>query len=375
VNSAYKVLFTICFASLFFLLPLPSIAMTIPPNDPGILYVGRVDLSDPTGARFDWSGVTVAFRFQGQTCNVLLEDGNNDYNVLVDGEKYEVWGTEKEKTAYEIKGLKDGEHEVRVIKRTEGVFGPATFKGIDLPDGAKLLDAPKPRTRRMEVLGDSYTAGYGNEGPGLKCDSLRPYQNFSLTYAAILADEFGADLHAEPVSGRGMVRNYGDKETTSKDPCPLSFGRTLLSRDQDDWDFSKYQPDLFIVFLGLNDFSTEPHAEEQVWSDAYKALLDRIWKASPDTKILCLGIKESSLIGQYLNADVLPAYEKSQPGKLFYFELDSVPQEQRGCDWHPKVEAHKHFAESLDPEVEKIMGWTLGSSQSSPVTKTSTEEK
>ncbi len=48
-------------------------------------------------------------------------------------------------------------------RRTEASFNETTFNGFDVPEGAYLPGPPVP-TRRLEVIGDSISAAYGNEG-------------------------------------------------------------------------------------------------------------------------------------------------------------------------------------------------------------------
>ncbi len=65
-------------------------------------------------------------------------------------------------------GLASGTHDVVVWKRTEGNQGENRFLGLDITAG-QLLPPPAAPDRRIEIYGDSITAGYGMDGAGPSC--------------------------------------------------------------------------------------------------------------------------------------------------------------------------------------------------------------
>ena len=59
-----------------------------------------------------------------------------------------------------------GSHKVTLVKRTEAFVGnTVTFRGF-VVDGQTVLPTPSPTNapRKLEVIGDSITCGYGNVG-------------------------------------------------------------------------------------------------------------------------------------------------------------------------------------------------------------------
>ena len=59
--------------------------------------------------------------------------------------------------------LADGPHDVLLYRRSEASFGESSFAGFDVAPSAYLAADPAP-ARRLEVIGDSISGGYGNEG-------------------------------------------------------------------------------------------------------------------------------------------------------------------------------------------------------------------
>ena len=84
-----------------------------------------------------------------------------------------------------------------------------------------------------------------------------------MAYATVAAKKMGSlfSHHTIPWSGKGVVRNYGDKNSVSPNPMPLFYNRTLGGRaisSENYWDPKQFLADIFIIALGTNDFSTDP---------------------------------------------------------------------------------------------------------------------
>ena len=133
-----------------------------PPAEPAIHWVGRIDTSDPTRTRFGWSGAGFVVRFDGTGVSTRLDDAARYFTLVVDGTVQPTVATAGGEQDFVLAtGLTPGEHVVEFYRRTEGSFGPSSVLSIDIE--GELL-APPAVTRRMEIIGDSITCGYGNEG-------------------------------------------------------------------------------------------------------------------------------------------------------------------------------------------------------------------
>jgi len=75
-------------------------------------------------------------------------------------------------------GLGVGPHSLRIARRNEALFGVSVLNGLSISE-QDYLPASLP-ARRLEIIGDSISAGYGNEGCPFKNK-----ENSELTYGAI----------------------------------------------------------------------------------------------------------------------------------------------------------------------------------------------
>src|SRR6188768_3245960 len=253
------------------------------PSAPAVHYVGRVDTSDPTVARFAWSGTGAIARFNGSIASVEL-GGGQEYTVVVDA-TVQPKLVAKEGLNTLTQGLSPGEHTVELYRRTEASQGESTIRSFDF-GGGQLL-APKAVVRRLEFIGDSITCGYGNEGASASCGFTPQTENHYLSYAAITARNLQAELSTVAWSGKGVVCNYGDDANSCTDPLPTYYDRILPNRADSIWDFSRFQPDAVVINLGTNDLSTSTDPDQSSFEAGYKALLVRVRHAYPNARILC----------------------------------------------------------------------------------------
>ena len=182
----------------------------IPADDPRIQYSGRIDHSNPQAMRFDWPGVSITVAFHGNSIGFLLTDAHNGYDVILDNRLAAVWFTDSKTTTCFLDHLAPGDHVVKIIKRTEALFGTAIFRGVVLSEGETLLPAPELPRRRLEIIGDSYLCGYGVEAPTEQCDYPEVYENATKSFGILTAESLGTEYHLEAYSGKDYV---GDSMT------------------------------------------------------------------------------------------------------------------------------------------------------------------
>ena len=242
---------------------------TVTPDDTAhLLYSGRMDFTDPTRPVYAAPGASVTAKFTGVSISVMFQDamrGQNYYDVIVDGTQTFLIQPLSGKTKYDvvpnaaqnIPPLDYKEHTVVFVKRTETSQGSVTFLGFEF--GGPPSPAPARPTRKLEIIGDSITAGSGVE-PGLNqvnCNTAsgNAAQNAYLTYGAELARNLNAEWYITAAGGRGVFENY---ECGSADTLPAGYDH-MNQRDLTSplWDHTKYVPDAIIIDLGTNDFSPD----------------------------------------------------------------------------------------------------------------------
>jgi len=334
----------------------PAQGNIVPGNNPCINYAGRVELS-PGTASFDWSGVGFSFFFEGTSVSLVFSGGNqNEYNVSIDDNDYPVIIiTSTNMMTYPVaSGLTNAVHKIIIIKRTEAEFGVQVLHSIVLDTNKWLQPSPPIPTRRLEFIGDSITCGYGDEGI-FPCGFTPQTENNLKAYSGIVADYFAAAVFVECWSGKGLVRNYGDKNPTSTDPFPSYYNRTLASANNSPtWSFS-WIPDGVVINLGTNDYSTQPAPSADVFNAAYKMFINQIrtrYGAKLHLFLVC-----GPMIGNPCCQNVKQVVAENQPN-VHFVDLEGILQQSDlGCDYHPNVAGHKKMADLTVPVIAAALNW------------------
>ena len=325
-----------------------------------VRYVGRTQ-TNGDDVSFDWSGTCFECRFTGGSLAMRVSDTKkNYYNLTVDGRDAGVvttFGTDSVVVLAEKLGR--GEHTVRMQKRTEGEQGRTTIHAFLLDRGRRLLPAAPAPGRHIEFIGNSLTCGYGTEGLS-KDEPFKPQtENCNKAYACIIARYFGADYTLIAHSGRGAARNYGDKNTTSQNTMADRIANTFDEAAEPAWDFaaSPYRPDLVVINLGSNDFSTLPHPSRDEFAAAYTRILQTLRGAYGDEMpILCVAPRVSEPAFTYIR-------DLCQSGVVPNLHFAAVlpgycnDGSELGSSAHPNYAGHRKMAMLLIPYVSTLTGW------------------
>ncbi len=253
-----------------------------------------------------------------------------------------------------VEDLSDGVHTVTVMKQSEALQSNWEVGGLTLSDGGELLQTEWEDNRlKMEFIGDSITAGFGNRCPTKDGPFITAEQDGYETYAALTARALGADYHVLAVSGFGMYRSpFG------KDIPPLYPYADGLHGQQVKWNFNKFTPDVVVVNLGTNDggwINLEPSlpTEEKIRlvKECYLSFLHTLRNTYPDAYILCtIGLLESNAT-PYVEEAVAMALADGLE-RLSYLKLPAATSFGAG---HPSLEAHRIGADVLTATLKAIL--------------------
>lgn len=332
----------------------------IDPDDPNIEYIGRFDFSNPKSIRFDWPGVQIRTRFEGTSCSIKLKDGNNDYNIFIDGRLHKIIRTTADTIYVLANGLEKKTHTLLITKRTEALFGVGTFEGFILDGGKDLAKSIQIiKKRKIEFVGDSYFTGFCSEGDSSDGVFSSETQSSYVSFGPQLARRFDAEYSIVAISGSGAVKNYGDSLRTSEFSLPHYYNRTCLN-DTLLWDFEQWQPDAVVVRLGRNDYSQKPHPKREMFKTAYLKLLNDIRGRYPKAEIfaLCSPLRKDPHC-DYINSVVNELNAKNKDKKIHFIKIEVKfnPQRDFGCEKHPNRFGYKKIADFLEPIIRKEMGW------------------
>jgi lysophospholipase L1-like esterase len=329
----------------------------VPAGDPNINYYGRFDFSSPAQPKFNWSGSAIETAFLGPSIGINLHDGQSDYDLEIDGTFCGVISTTSDNDRYAIaSGLSAQSHTIRVIQRSENHWSAATFGGFYMADGMRLLAPPPKPVKKIEFIGDSYTVGYGNESGSRTCTSqqLRHYTNTNRSFPAIVTKAFHAQSVIVGWSGQGMVRNYGDAAKKSATPYPYYYKSTLGAL-AGAWNFQQWVPDLAVICLGTNDFSTTPYPDDTMYTNAYHAFIGTVRSNYPNASILCVSTPTGRCdeLVRRVVGDEAGVFNRNN----VYYAAFPPALAMSGCDWHPSVADDSLIAGVLTASIIKNCGW------------------
>ncbi|HWZ91414.1 MAG TPA: SGNH/GDSL hydrolase family protein [Polyangiaceae bacterium] len=329
------------------------------PGPVGPRFIGRFDMTNPNAPIFEWSGTAISLRFKGTAIGVTLSDGaSNVFEVILDG-KHTVVPSIAGSNKYALgTGLSDGPHDLLLYRRTEAFFGDTTFGGFDIDPSAYLPGDPVP-TRRLEVIGDSISAGYGDEGMN-PCPFVPATENQYLSYEALAARSVGAELYTEAWSGIGMVSNSGGDTTNPR--MPERYLETLPATDKTaTWDFSKFIPDAVVINLGTNDFSKADPG--MIFQTTYTTFVTDLRGHYPKARLFLavgpmLGGDQYTAAKGYLNG-VIAARASAGDKNLVLLEFGTQDgaQDGLGCDGHPTLATHQKMSVKLVAALKADLGW------------------
>ncbi|HBL76213.1 MAG: hypothetical protein A2W90_10030 [Bacteroidetes bacterium GWF2_42_66] len=343
--------------------------------NPAFQYMGRVEIQNDK-ATYNWPGVSVSVGFSGNVLGIRIKGGPRNYfNVWVDDFPGKVIHAVNDTVWWFPEKLSLGEHQLRLVKRTEASMGMAEFYGIYI--GAdNLLKRPVPLSeRKILFVGNSITCGYGTEGKD-KTERFRPStENCEKSYATIIARAFNAQYQLASHSGLGMVRNYGDKKKLSVERKPMPARLEYLF-DEDSttrYNLQNFIPAAVVVNLGTNDFSTQPFPDEADFVQAGEKLIAKILETFPGVKIFCItGPMINEPCFSYTKKIVeLVRNTKTTKDVVFV----GVPVDllntgsDLGSDWHPSYRGQIKTANMILPVMGNVLNWDFSSEEIDKVLK------
>ena len=346
---------------------------TVNGSDGRITYIGRTEARDGA-VSFDWTGVYLRVSFQGTSLEMKASDsGKNYYNVWLDKDMDSIpdkvistRGADstiviftskeiKERYGKNAKALK-APHKVILQKRTEGSQGRTTIHSFTT-DGT-FLQADPVKDRVIEFIGDSYTCGYGTEASNKERFSPET-ENQNLTYACKTARYFGAEQIVLAHSGMGIARNYNGN--LEKLVMPDLYLRVYDSAEEPAWDAATcpIKPDLTVIYLGTNDFSTKQQPILGKWSSDYKTLLQEVRSNYGESvPILCIASKVDDLLAEYVKRAVLDSDIPNVYWTAIHDQAHDITSEL-GSGWHPNYKGHRKVATCIIPYISTITGWEM----------------
>lgn len=333
-------------------------------NVEAVRLLGRVN---PATRELSWPGTGVSFTFTGSSASIGLEavTGTNSVELRVDG-KTTVISNVNGNSISTPTGLANGKHTVTLRKRSEALFG-SVFLGNVTTNGKFESDVlPK---RRIQVIGDSITVGYGIGGV-LPCTNTAALEDNTKTYAVLAAESLGADIDVIAWSGIGLIRNYVSPGDTS----PNMQDRWTRYGAQDAVNSYTFPasdtPDAVVINLGTNDFGYQAGVRGPLNITDYTAqMVGFVQKIKTHYPRAAFFLMNSPML-----SDSYPSTADAQKttqtnalkaaiqklGKGTRAQLVDWPSQgsdNLGCDYHPNAQTNAAEAVVLAKAIARELGW------------------
>lgn len=365
-------------------------SVIVPPDSLDIYFSGRTErIGHNNAVAMDWPGSRIIFAVVGSSsCTLYLnETQTNRWAVFLrlpgnDGYVLNRTFTASGVGRYQaFTGLIRSQNiGVMLVKTTEacgshtgcpwGVFGTATFGGLELEPGARLKPPHLPwrHDRRLLFVGDSITVGWGALGQSRDHSSemCNDAEDHWEAWGAQLSRLLHAEFHSVAWSGIGLIR--GDDAGTNRSIRELMM-QSLANNPQSRWDPAQWVPSAALVHLGTNDFCPKyPAMDREAFAQQYVELLLRMtkqWNRQLRLFIACgpMGTTGDPEYGKaYFPCDVLDRIAALGAGRglhvnvLNFGGLFNMTGSIGGCD-HPSTQTHAAMAALAQPIVARAMGW------------------
>ena len=280
--------------------------MRIQPDNENLTYCGRIDWSDTKAPIFVYPCSSVHMRFTGNVLRIYVKNyhayWNNYLGYILDGKQGVILLSQEGDTVFEteVEQTPCGEHELLLFKRQDACHEFA-FLGAEIGEGESVLRGLAKSEKRIEVYGDSVSAGEVSEAANYVGKEDPPhngeYSNSWYSYAWMMARALNAQIHDIAQGGIALMDKTGwfyepeaiGMETVwDKIHYNPALGKTMQ------WNFERYIPQVVIVAIGQNDshpldyMAQEYEGEQAVaWRKQYKIFLANLRRKYPNARIIC----------------------------------------------------------------------------------------
>lgn len=307
------------------------------------------------GFEVNFSGTMLGMRYTGELIEKANLSGEGYIGVFADDNTdyvksfTKLVATDKQSDFKLCEQLEEGEHTVKVLKCTEAAA--TVFSVYEIYTDGYFINPPKKSERKIEVYGDSITAGRASRKQiGGSENNTTQQENALLTYSLYAAREVNAQTSLMCYSGSsvGLYEGFPDSNpVANKFDCVSPIV-------EDKWEFNNYDADVVIIDLGTNDiikassqlnFNTE-------FSRQYKEFVVKVREKHPDAYIvLCSGTYSGNInFNAYFQIyeDIANSFND---GKVTTLKFNSCQLS------HPSYLENIEYGNILVEHIRSITGW------------------
>ena len=333
-------------------------------------YSGRIDFEQVESPEFVYPCSYVKMRFTGTSIKAFVTNKNeyldNYVGVILDGIQKKILlsnDASQLQTLLLGENLENKEHEVLFFKRMYSCH-MFRFYGFEVDDEAQILPLPEKPHRKIEIYGDSVSAGEVSEAVEYvgKPDPEWHQGEFSnswYSYAWMTARKLNAQIHDIAQGGIALLDNTG----WFCEPNYLGLESTYDKIQYNpafqvvkQWDFTKYKPHVVIVAIGQNDshpfdYMAENYYCEEAkrWREHYQKFVGKLREIYPKAEI----ILTTTILQHDDNWDrsIEEVCESLNDSRIHHF---LYTQNGSGTPGHIRIPEAEQMAEELSAYIESL---------------------
>ena len=349
----------------------------VSPWDKKLQYEGRIDFEVEEGPVWVFPATYVKLRFKGSSLRAVVTNQHGYWGhymgFLLDGKEGRAQIADNGITVISIgENMESGEHELCFFKRQDSCHN-IIFHGFIASADFELLNPPPLPNRRMEVYGDSVSAGEVSEAVEC-CGQPDPehngeFSNSYYSYAWLTARKLGARLHAIAQGGAALLDDTGwysggtrgedgsvSDRYTGMETIYDKLRYHLHFSEAKQWNFELYKPHVVIVAIGQNDSNPEDYMAADYdggkaahWRERYGQFLLTLRRIYPQAHIICT----TTILGHDSNWDkaIDQVCGELKDPKVHHFLYS-----QNGCGTpgHIRIPEAEQMAEELSAYINSL---------------------
>lgn len=323
--------------------------------------VGRFQRTG-TGASCEWPGSAIRASLSASTLTAefTASTANDRWQVEIDGQPTQILKLIKGNGRYTIDLPNARMHHVLLVRRSEAFQGATEFKGF-AGSGLRFQNPSDDESlyrkdRRIEIIGDSISAGFGVDGKKKEEPYSVETANAYLTYGWVAARQLKALPTIVAWSGKKMW-----PDNTIPDIYDYIFPSTKAGAWSPD---SKERPQAVVINLATNDFG-KGIPDEKGWKGGYTSFVKKVRKNYPSAYIYLVtgsmmsdtwpvGQKHLSTLKSWLDSI------QTDLGDSKVKRLDFPVQQESdgiGSSWHPNAVTQAKMGRLLAVAIKGDLGW------------------
>ncbi|HAS6231688.1 TPA: lipolytic enzyme [Vibrio vulnificus] len=337
-----------------------ALAQSLPATNHNLTFEGRNSKNYQDGSvAVNWPGSTLKTRFIGSHFALTMQ-GNGDYfDVLVDGKLSTTLMTQPNgvtETFVLFASESTQNVLIEVVKRTENYASMSRFLSVEHNGSLDGVWGHKPH---ILFIGDSISAGFGSESDKRECtwEEIYATSNARLAFPYQTGQQLNTTITQVSFSGLGLIRNWGGNQphhnlTTYTDKVAAVYGLTL--------DYEDKFPNLIVVEVGTNDFSTDPQAHEpwsnieevkQAWTERMVEYVSELKHRYHQVPIILM--PRPAYPYDYIIPATQDAIETLAQQEIHQVYSHTFVSPLEGCIWHPTAQEHREIATQLSQFIRQ----------------------